>query len=86
MNTVLSKHEEQLIRQCLLARTQVSNGYFLPAHGRFKVARRLVDRGFLTLADEVCASDGAWPVVKIEQANLDAITAAIRALIGEAGG
>lgn len=64
----LSAYEWSVIVDCMRAYERVPNGHFLPAFGKFKAARRMIEQGYLTLADEL--QPGAWPVVKITEQNI----------------
>lgn len=64
----LKVSEYRLILDCTNAYQHASNGHFLPAPRWWKAARRLVDKGYLTLADQL--QPGNWPVVKITNENI----------------
>lgn len=77
----LKPAEWKAIRDCMWARTQVSNGHYLPAFGRMKAHGRMVERGFMT---EVFEPDkGMWPpapdwrVFKITDENIAAYNSAL---------
>lgn len=70
-HTALRPRERTVLRNCLWARTQVSNGYFLTPSVRS--AERLIERGYLTKAPDQPVSFGPrfGLVVLVEQDNLD---------------
>lgn len=64
----LTAYEWSVLSDCINAYCHVENGHFLPAFGKFAAARRLVDKGFLTLVDQL--QPGGWPVVKMTDKNI----------------
>jgi hypothetical protein len=76
----LGRHELEVIQGAIAAHGLVRNAHFLPSPGRQKAARRLVERGLVTDVSDgfVSYDDPPWIVVKIDQAQLDRVHAALR--------
>jgi len=72
----LRPREMRVIKACLYARTLVPNGHYLCALHEVASAKRLIARGFVT---DVTSEAGlaprlpGWIVVKIDEANIEAM-------------
>lgn len=74
----LTAYEWSVFADCYHAYHYVENGHFLPAMGKFKAAERMVEKGYLTLANRL--HPGGWPVVMVSQENLDKYNADLKEL------
>lgn len=65
----LTAYEWSVISDCIITRDiGVRDGTFLPDFRKFAAARRMVERGFLTLFMEM--SEAKFPVVTITDKNI----------------
>lgn len=68
--------EWDILKGCLHARDTTPTGYFICSPEQAPSARRLIDRGFVTDASKEAPlppSWSGWFVVKIGQANIEAM-------------
>jgi len=78
----LKASEFRLIRDCMWAWSQVSNGHYLPAQRWRKAAEHLIERGYLTRAEAKFSPPTDWIVVMITRENIAKYNADLAAAMG----